>query len=44
MFSSDLRPLSHPKFISKFVLILFKLEKVFYYKSSYQNKLLTVTY
>ena len=28
MFFSDLRSLSHPKFISKFVLTLFTLEKV----------------
>ena len=37
MFSSDLRPLSHPKFISKFVLTLFTLEKALYYNESYQN-------
>ena len=34
MFSSDLRPLSHPKFKSKFALTLFTLEKVLY---SHQN-------
>ena len=37
MFSSDLKPLSHPKFKSKFVLTLFTLEKALNYKSSYQN-------
>ena len=39
MFSSDLRPFSHPKFISKCVLTLFTLEKALslYYKTSYQN-------
>ena len=37
MLSSDLRPLNHPKFKSKFVPTLFTLEKAFYYKSSYQN-------
>ena len=35
--SSDLRPLSHPKFKSKFALALFTLEKALYYKSYYQN-------
>ena len=39
MFSSDLRPFSHPKFISESVLTLFTLEKALYYKSSYQNNL-----
>ena len=34
MFSSDLRPLSHPKLKSKFVLALFALEKVYIIKVS----------
>ena len=44
MFSSDLRPSSHPKYKSKFVFTLFTLEKSWYYKSSNQTNLLTVTY
>ena len=37
MFSLDFRPLSNPKFKSKFVLVLNTLEKALYYKSFYQN-------